>query len=236
MWRSRLCGRQSLPSAKLRFPLPRIPHKSSRGHSRRGSLSLVPVGESTMFDELFTRRRAVARHRAGPLLEERLRYLAHLAELGMRRIDLQIMAHFLLVMRSSWAWRIGQVRSSRAKRSARRPFSGLSIPNLVRFRGPGVPARCSHASPSPGSAFWGGFSQHRTHPFRSPESLLHLQSIYAARGVWHLQLSRVVARRWQISQPPKPRQRLTPGDHGRADRRCPSYANRFRWLLPGHRA
>jgi len=46
-----------------------------------------------MFDELFTRPRAVARHSAGPLLEERLRYLAHLAELGMRRIDLQIMAH-----------------------------------------------------------------------------------------------------------------------------------------------
>jgi integrase/recombinase XerD len=51
-----------------------------------------------MFDALFNRPRAIARHRAGPLLEERLRYLAYLAELGMRRIDLQIMAHFLLVI------------------------------------------------------------------------------------------------------------------------------------------
>jgi hypothetical protein len=51
-----------------------------------------------MFDQLFTRPRAVARHRAGPLLEERLRYLTHLSELGMRRIDLQSQAHFLLVI------------------------------------------------------------------------------------------------------------------------------------------
>ena len=51
-----------------------------------------------MFDELFTRPLAVARHRAGPLLEERLSYLAHLAELGMRRIDLQIRAHYLIVI------------------------------------------------------------------------------------------------------------------------------------------
>ena len=51
-----------------------------------------------MFDQLFTRPRAVARHRAGPLLEERLRYLASLAELGMRRTELQIRAHYLLVI------------------------------------------------------------------------------------------------------------------------------------------
>ncbi len=51
-----------------------------------------------MFDQLFTRPRAVARHCAGPLLEERIRYLAYLAELGMRRIDLQIRAHYVLVI------------------------------------------------------------------------------------------------------------------------------------------
>ncbi|HEY7159397.1 MAG TPA: tyrosine-type recombinase/integrase [Gemmataceae bacterium] len=51
-----------------------------------------------MFDQLFSRPGAVARHRAGPLLEERLRCLSHLAELGMRRTDLQIMAHYLLVI------------------------------------------------------------------------------------------------------------------------------------------
>jgi hypothetical protein len=51
-----------------------------------------------MFDQLFTRPCAVTRHRDGPLLEERIRYLAYLSELGMRRIDLQSMAHFLLVI------------------------------------------------------------------------------------------------------------------------------------------
>jgi integrase/recombinase XerD len=51
-----------------------------------------------MFDQLFTRPCAVARHHAGPLLEERLRYLCHLAELGMRRDELQIRAHYLLVI------------------------------------------------------------------------------------------------------------------------------------------
>ena len=51
-----------------------------------------------MFDQLFTRPCAVARHRAGPLLEERLRYLCHLAELGMRRTELQIRDHYLLVI------------------------------------------------------------------------------------------------------------------------------------------
>jgi integrase/recombinase XerD len=51
-----------------------------------------------MFDQLFTRAHARARHRAGPLLEERIRYLAYLAELGMRRINLQIRAHYVLVI------------------------------------------------------------------------------------------------------------------------------------------
>jgi len=32
------------------------------------------------------------------MLEERLRYLAYLAELGMRRTDLQIRAHYLFVI------------------------------------------------------------------------------------------------------------------------------------------
>jgi len=51
-----------------------------------------------MFHQLFRRPCAVRRHCAGPLLEERLRYLAYLADLGMRRNDLQIRAHFVLVI------------------------------------------------------------------------------------------------------------------------------------------
>jgi hypothetical protein len=51
-----------------------------------------------MFHQLFRRPCAVRRHCAGPLLEERLRYLAYLADLGMRRNDLQSQAHILLVI------------------------------------------------------------------------------------------------------------------------------------------
>jgi hypothetical protein len=43
-----------------------------------------------MFEHLFTRPRAVAPRRAGLLLEERLRYVSHLAELGMRQTILQV--------------------------------------------------------------------------------------------------------------------------------------------------
>ena len=46
-----------------------------------------------------------------------------------------------------------------------------------------MPARCSHASPSPGCDSWGDFSRHPTHLFPSPEILLNLQSTSAARGL-----------------------------------------------------
>jgi hypothetical protein len=51
-----------------------------------------------MFERLFNRARAVARHRAAPLLEERLRYLSHLAEQGMARNTLQEWAHYMIVV------------------------------------------------------------------------------------------------------------------------------------------
>ena len=38
-----------------------------------------------MFDQLFKRPVAVARHRTGPLLEERLAFLTHLANQGYSR-------------------------------------------------------------------------------------------------------------------------------------------------------
>ena len=74
----------------------------SRGHHIRAIATIVkrplssfPLGASTMSEQMFTMPRADS---DGPLLEERLRYLAHLSELGMRRIDLQSQAHFLLVI------------------------------------------------------------------------------------------------------------------------------------------
>lgn len=38
-----------------------------------------------MFDQLYTYPATVARHRSGPLLEERLAFLAHLADQGYAR-------------------------------------------------------------------------------------------------------------------------------------------------------
>ena len=195
MWRRCLCGAQSLSAVKLTFRDPAVPHKSSRCHSRRGSALLIPIGDSTMFDALFNRPCAIARHRAGPLLEERLRYLAYLAELGMRRIDLQIMAHFLLVIAQflGLANRPGEVISREEIGQKALLWAQHSEPRKVP--GSRRAPRCSHASPRPGSASWGAFSQHPTHRLPLPERWLNLLSFYAARGVWHPLPSRVVARR-----------------------------------------
>jgi site-specific recombinase XerD len=51
-----------------------------------------------MFERLFDRPATLARQRAGPLLEERLRYLSHLAEQGVARHGLQVRAYYLLVV------------------------------------------------------------------------------------------------------------------------------------------
>ena len=45
-----------------------------------------------MFEELFTRRAAIARHHATPLFEQRLRYLVHCAQAGTRRGTLRAVA------------------------------------------------------------------------------------------------------------------------------------------------
>ena len=51
-----------------------------------------------MFERLFDRPATLARQRAGPLLEERLRYLSHLAEQGVGRHGLQVRAYYLLMV------------------------------------------------------------------------------------------------------------------------------------------
>jgi hypothetical protein len=50
-----------------------------------------------MFDQLFTSPRAIERHFARPLLEERLRYLAYCAALGSTRSSLRLIAQHMLV-------------------------------------------------------------------------------------------------------------------------------------------
>jgi integrase/recombinase XerD len=51
-----------------------------------------------MFEQLFDRPITVARQWAGPLLEERLRYLSHLAEQGVTRHGLQVRAYYMLIV------------------------------------------------------------------------------------------------------------------------------------------
>ena len=54
-----------------------------------------------MFDQLFKRRHALARHRSGPLLDERLAFLTHLAERGCSLGTLRNTAHDLLAIAKS---------------------------------------------------------------------------------------------------------------------------------------
>ena len=51
-----------------------------------------------MFEQLFERPHALARQRAGPLAEERVRYLTHLAGQGMARRTLRVVAYYLLAV------------------------------------------------------------------------------------------------------------------------------------------
>jgi hypothetical protein len=49
-----------------------------------------------MFEQLFKRSHALARQRSGPLVEERRRYLAYLADQGWARRPLIVVAYYLL--------------------------------------------------------------------------------------------------------------------------------------------
>lgn len=51
-----------------------------------------------MFDQLFDRPSAVARYRTGPMLEERLAFLTHLANQGYSRQSLRDHARYLLAI------------------------------------------------------------------------------------------------------------------------------------------
>ncbi len=51
-----------------------------------------------MFDRLFTYPHTRARHRAGPLVNERLAYLAHLANAGISHISLRTAADYILLV------------------------------------------------------------------------------------------------------------------------------------------
>src|SRR4051794_16549108 len=51
-----------------------------------------------MFDQLFERPHAVARHRNTALASERLQYLQHLADQNMARMTLRVVAEYLVAI------------------------------------------------------------------------------------------------------------------------------------------
>ena len=63
-----------------------------------------------MFDQLYTCPVAVARHRTGPLLEERLAFLTHLADQGYTPNALRRSARRLLVIARCLDWPAGLER------------------------------------------------------------------------------------------------------------------------------
>jgi integrase/recombinase XerD len=69
------------------------PHKFLAFHDPVSFTSEVRI----MFDELFTSRQAIDRHSNSPLLEERLRYLAHCGAQGSTISSLRLIAQHLLV-------------------------------------------------------------------------------------------------------------------------------------------
>jgi site-specific recombinase XerD len=85
------------------LPLGSVANPSSRQFLRHISAAIIveppflPLsGGSTVFDQLFERCHALARQHSGPLLEERQRYLVHLAHQGMARRTLRLAATYLL--------------------------------------------------------------------------------------------------------------------------------------------
>ncbi len=98
-----------------------------------------------MFDRLFVRPEALAHHRAEPLLEERLTFLAHLADQGLARSSLRVIAAELLVIMKSLglASRPGEAISrDEIQQKVVHKFSGVAqrwLRFLGRLRQPPAP-------------------------------------------------------------------------------------------------
>src|SRR5712692_1982824 len=73
-----------------------------------------------MFETLFTRPTALARHRAGPLRSARARFLTHCAAQGHTRAGLQRIAWLLLVVAHSLRVDTRYVSVAEIERAARR--------------------------------------------------------------------------------------------------------------------
>ena len=91
-----------------------------------------------MFNQLYTSPIAVARHRSGPLLKERLAFLAHLASQGYNQRSLQNNARDLLAI-------------ARTLALSGRPRKTLALAEVKRKM---AKQRCLHYSPYPLAVRW----------------------------------------------------------------------------------
>ena len=79
-----------------------------------------------MFDQLFTSSRAIDRHSRSPLLEERLRYLAHRAAQGSTRSSLRLTAQHLLIFVEQFDLRTAHDVSLEAIQNAAKAWVGTT--------------------------------------------------------------------------------------------------------------
>ena len=81
-----------------------------------------------MFNQLFTSPRSLKRYSSGPLLEERLRYLAHWAAQGSTRSSLRLIAQHQLAFVDYLPLQISRLGDCRADPCGRRFVGGPSTP------------------------------------------------------------------------------------------------------------
>lgn len=99
-----------------------------------------------MFDRLFRRPQAVARHRNGPLAEERLRFLVHCEKQQMSPVTLGHITRNTLIV----AKVLRLANSSPEPKSKPRPIAGSSAPGVGRCTRSGSYVACSKAMPFAG--------------------------------------------------------------------------------------
>lgn len=97
--------------------------------------TLQQQGDTIMFEELFSHPPSIERHRAAPLAEERLTYLRHLRDSGMRRATLRdhtanlLRLVYLLDLNECRTVKVAEVEQAAKKRSR---------PGMVRVHGLGT--------------------------------------------------------------------------------------------------
>ena len=183
MWPTPLCGVPHLIDAADALHPRGTPH-NSRSHSRASVLRPSPFGGPTMLERLFDCPRVLMRQRAGPLLEERLRYLCHRADQGITRRILQETAVLCSWLPKScgWppSWRSHLVERDRATSTPPRP---ASCPKQTAL-GPRVRRRRFASMRPAGSASWVGSSHTAILPTPMRRRSLLTATTSAVRRNW----------------------------------------------------